>query len=81
MRRIALLSTVLVLGGCAHLGPFAGKTVADKQRPNRLVATDGSTCVVSKERFDKVEVGRKVLCAWHGRSQPGVAPARVAPRR
>lgn len=76
MRRLTLLSIVLILGGCAHLGVVAGKTVADKQRPNRLLAADGSTCLVSEARFEKVEVGRKVLCAWQGGSQPRIGLAK-----
>lgn len=59
---------------CAH---FAGKTVAGKEPPNMLVATDGSICIVSEERFEKTEVGMKALCAWRGGGkipEPRLAP-------
>ncbi len=58
---------VMVVSGCAKI---SGKTVGSKDGPNILVATDGSICVVSKERFDKTEVGMKALCAWRGGRVP-----------
>jgi hypothetical protein len=74
MRRIGLILVVLALPGCAFLGTVAGKRVADKQMPNRLIAEDRSECLVSEERFAKVEVGMKVLCFWAGGVQPAPKP-------
>ena len=66
-----LLILTAMLPGCAY---FAGKTVAAKDAPNFLIATDGSICVVSQERFDKTEVGMKALCAWRGGRVPQPLP-------
>src|SRR5687768_13958697 len=63
IRPAAALLLAVVLGSCAHI---SGKTVASKSAPNTLIATDGSICVVSQERFEKTEVGMKALCAWKG---------------
>lgn len=70
MHRMLLILLMVGLGGCAHIGALTGKIVASKQLPNRLIATDGSQCLVSESRFEKVEIGRRVLCAWHGRTRP-----------
>lgn len=77
-RRVFSLGLYLIVasaaGSCAH---FAGKTVAGKEPPNMLVATDGSICIVSEERFEKTEVGMKALCAWRGGGkipEPRLAP-------
>ena len=63
---VGLCLTALATGSCAHI---AGKTVGGKEPPNMLVATDGSICIVSEERFEKTEVGMKALCAWRGGSR------------
>jgi hypothetical protein len=80
MRRMGLLLVVLALSGCAYFGGVAGKRVADKQMPNRLIAEDRSECLVSKERFAQVEIGMKVLCFWaggvHSAPRPSSLPAR-----
>ena len=57
---------VLIAATLAGCGMIRGKTVVRKDMPNILVADDGSICVVSKERFDKTEIGMKALCAWRG---------------
>lgn len=73
--RTSLLAVLVILAAmsasCAHI---TGKVVAGKETPNILVADDGSLCVVSKERFEKTEIGMKALCAWRGGGrvpQPG----------
>ena len=63
-----LLLVAMAISGC---GFVMGKTVARKDAPNFLVAEDGSICVVSKERFEKTEVGMKALCAWRGAHTQG----------
>ena len=75
MRRCALLALVL-LAGCMvpfrtrqpHSGTgqtrFTWKKVVDKREPTWLVATDQSTCTVSKDKYDHTGVGDVVLCAW-----------------
>ena len=57
------LALAILLTSCIHI---SGKVVAGKETPNVLVAEDGSICVVSKERFEKTEIGMKALCGWRG---------------
>lgn len=75
MRRIiVLLAASVVLSGCANaLGgivgesvgvPMLNKIVSSKVEPNVLVATDGASCTVSKNRWEKAEVGHRYFCAW-----------------
>ena len=77
-RAAALVSACglgLMLGGClpmlgSALGARAGVPVGDKvvtakRAPSILVAMDGTECVVSREAWEKVEVGRPHFCAWH----------------
>lgn len=74
MRTLPMLLCVLCLGGClgtlAAPGPDQGreglrrKIVASKQEPNLLHAFDGTTCVTTAERWQKVNVGQSFLCAW-----------------
>ena len=59
---VVLLTTV-ILAGC---GLVSSKTVVRKDMPNTLVADDGSICIVSKERFEKTEIGMKAICGWRG---------------
>lgn len=76
-RRVLFLGLLLVASATGSCAYFAGKTVAGKEAPNMLVATDGSICIVSEERFEKTEVGMKALCAWRGGSkipQPRLKP-------
>ena len=40
------------------------KTVAAKEAPGRLVAVDGTICMVPAAKFESVEVDDKVWCAW-----------------
>jgi predicted small secreted protein len=71
---IALLATTTILSGCANtlagivgesVGvPMGDKVVSSKVEPNVLVAADGASCTVSKNQWDKVEVGRRYFCAW-----------------
>jgi hypothetical protein len=55
--------------------PFLGvegpqrKTVSGKEPPNRLVAVDGTICIVSKERYESVKPEDKVWCAWRARGE------------
>jgi hypothetical protein len=72
-RKLALAAALaMILGGCAHM---VGKTVARKDPPNILIADDGSMCIVSTDRWEKMEVGMKALCAWRGGRVPGTGPS------
>lgn len=42
----------------------SSKAIASKVEPNLLVAVDQSSCVVSKERWDRAKVGEFHRCAW-----------------
>jgi hypothetical protein len=43
---------------------LALKHVEAKREPVYLIATDGSECTVSKERFAKTKRGDSALCIW-----------------
>jgi hypothetical protein len=43
---------------------LARKRVTAKQEPNLLVAEDGTSCVVTAERYEDVDVGDHELCDW-----------------
>ena len=71
------VALLLPLGGCA-LFPFQvegerpllgakgpqRKTVVAKEAPGRLIAADGTYCIVPASRFESVNVEDKVWCAW-----------------
>ncbi len=70
----------LFIAGCSFLPfrvegerPFLSesgpqrKTVAVKEPPNRLVAVDGTVCIVSGDKFESVKVDEKVWCGWETR--------------
>jgi hypothetical protein len=43
---------------------YAIKPVIEKQSPITLVATDGSVCRTSAERFAGIRVGKWIACIW-----------------
>lgn len=54
-------------GAVVSSGPSRGlarKRVATKQEPHTLVAEDGTSCLVSADRFRDVSVGDAELCVW-----------------
>jgi hypothetical protein len=71
-----LLSVILLSGCMQRLGvrrpspspdsssKVGFKVVVDKREPTYLVAADRTSCTVSADRFRKVRVGSRVLCAW-----------------
>ena len=70
---LALCAALLGTSGCTVLqGVFAesvgmpvqSKAVAYKSDPQELIATDGTSCFVSRGKFEDVEIGDAVLCAW-----------------
>ena len=73
-RAFVLLAASAVLAGCVNtlagvvgesVGvPMGDKIVSSKVEPNVLVATDGASCTVSKNRWEKAEVGHRYFCAW-----------------
>jgi hypothetical protein len=44
--------------------PVWRKAVAAKEPPTRLVASDGTTCAVTEERYARAAVGDVVWCVW-----------------
>ena len=44
--------------------PLESKVIGAKSEPNVLIATDGSACTVSTQRWEDAEVGESYLCAW-----------------
>jgi hypothetical protein len=69
-----LVALPVLLAGCVSavagalgesLGvPVEEKVVSSKVEPNIIVATDGTTCTASRQRWDKAEVGKPFLCPW-----------------
>ncbi len=46
-------------------GPaLASKPVIGKEPPHKLLARDGTSCVVSRDKFERVSIGAPVLCVW-----------------
>ena len=45
-------------------GGFGPKVVEGKREPTRLIARDGTSCVVSKKKFDSTILGAPVWCTW-----------------
>jgi hypothetical protein len=80
--RLVLAGTLAVtsMGACAQL-PFRTegerlpgvprgpqrKTVSTKEPPSRLVAIDGTVCLVSASRYAEVDPGDRVWCDWQPR--------------
>ena len=78
----ALVAALVFMTGCVNLpfrtegdapfGPDRGlerKTVESKEPPSRLVAVDGTVCIVSGSRYGSVEPGDRVLCDWRPRGR------------
>jgi len=82
--RTALVLTLpLLFSGCLSLlflptGEHYPKVVAEKHEPNVVVATDGSTCRPSLERWVEARLGSRFFCVWSVRSPSPGAPR---PRR
>jgi hypothetical protein len=43
---------------------FGPKSVQGKEKPTRLVARDGTSCIVSRKKFESTNLGTSVWCAW-----------------
>jgi hypothetical protein len=43
---------------------FEPKTVTGKREPSRLIARDGSSCVVPQKRFQSTTLGTSAWCTW-----------------
>ena len=73
-RAMSVVALSVLLAGCVNtvagiIGesvgvPLGDKVVSSKVEPNVLVAMDGASCTVSKERWEKAEVGRRYFCNW-----------------
>ena len=44
--------------------PFGRKPVVGKEKPNRLLARDGTACVVSEKKYESTLLGRSIWCSW-----------------
>jgi hypothetical protein len=74
MKSVGLLTISFLFAGCANaLAEFVGesvgipleeKVVASKVEPNVLIATDLTSCEVSKGHWKKAVVGERSLCMW-----------------
>jgi len=78
VRQAAGFTLALVLPACASIpgmgrsqqgtpspqGTLGWKVVIEKREPNLLLAVDGTECVVSEERFERVRTGRRAFCHW-----------------
>ena len=40
------------------------KAVIGKEPPNRLLAQDGTTCIVPADKYDRIAIGASSLCIW-----------------
>ena len=54
------------------------KMVAGKRDPNQLLATDGSACTTTEERYERTQPGDRAWCAWR---EEGNRPSTNARRR
>jgi hypothetical protein len=43
---------------------FGPKTVVGKEKPTRLIARDGTSCIVSQKKFNSTVLGASVWCTW-----------------
>ncbi len=73
MRKVPLLiATLAVSLSCAlprtvQVGGEEGpgsKTVSAKEEPATLIAADGTVCLVTASRFNRVKTGDRVWCNW-----------------
>lgn len=47
------------------IGPALGpKPVRGKEPPTRLLARDGSSCIVSRQKFEQTTIGTSIWCVW-----------------
>lgn len=75
MRTILVAMLALALAGCGarhpvQVGPQTGwgyKTVQAKEDPATLIAVDESICRVTPTRFQRTQVGERVVCHWQRR--------------
>jgi hypothetical protein len=44
--------------------PFGPKPVVGKEKPSRLLARDGTSCVVSPKKYESTILGTTVWCGW-----------------
>ena len=48
---------------------YARKLVHGKENPTLLIARDGTSCTVSKKKFDSTRIGAPVWCSWIDRNR------------
>jgi hypothetical protein len=58
---ISACIAIPIRGGREVLGR---KTVTSKDPPRRLIAHDGTACLVSEKRFQQAYIGERVWCHW-----------------
>ena len=71
--RTAALAGLVALAGCSAVPGFVANTlglpvrekvVMSKLENRELLAVDHTTCMVSRGRYDDVEIGESVACLW-----------------
>lgn len=43
---------------------FAPRAVYGKRPPSRLIARDGTTCMVTAEKYENTRIGQSIWCVW-----------------
>jgi hypothetical protein len=43
---------------------FGPKLVSGKEPPTRLLARDGTSCVVTQKKYDSAVLGQSIWCSW-----------------
>jgi hypothetical protein len=43
---------------------LGSKVVSGKDEPNKLIAADGSTCIVPTKQFGETVIGTSTICLW-----------------
>ena len=83
MRPSVVVSIVLVACSACISIPLRGgreqlgrKSVASKDPPQRLLAPDGTGCLVAPRRFQEVRIGERVWCHWTAYSATGLGGLR-----
>ena len=47
-----------------HADAVGPKAVTGKEPPNRLFARDGTSCIVSADKYDRITPGASAWCIW-----------------
>ena len=58
------ITTIAGMAGDSLGVPLREKIVSSKMEPNILIAADATSCEVTKQRWERAEVGKPFLCTW-----------------